>query len=492
MTTAMRKRCWVRGEPLRASDFPAGTALNHFFTWNARARRRDRRYIIACDLYRLMTALGNGREARSAAVAHLASGEVIVVRGREGRLLINQVWPIEANTSEPAVIAARQTVERLTASMGSAKIDDHAAMFAAFEQLADEIDLDALARRRPLCKPSTRRHSPRRILVIRLSALGDFVQALGPVAAMRQYHRDDHITLLTTAALAKFAQQLGFFDDVVVDHRPAPFDIVGWLALRRALRHGRFDRVYDLQTSERSGVYARLFGPGPIAEWSGIVGGCSHPHANLDRDRQHTIDKQAEQLLMAGVYPTPLPTLPPLDGAFPREVVGRPFVLMVPGSSPRHPAKRWPAERYGLLARELRIAGCASAVIGSSAERPLGAAIRDVCSEVIDLIGRTDLESVAALAQRAVLTIGNDTGVTHLAAAANCPVVVLFSGASDPAWCAPRGRIVRVLARPNLAELDVDQVLAEAIKIIKGCERSTKAKLRPQVTDAARASEAWS
>ncbi|MBV8121476.1 MAG: glycosyltransferase family 9 protein [Alphaproteobacteria bacterium] len=381
------------------------------------------------------------------------------------------------NANGRAVEAARGVVEALTASIGSADIDRHAALFAAFELLANEIDLDALARNRPSLVPSRQRRGLRRILVIRLSALGDFVQALGPAAAIRRYHSGDHVTLLTTAAFADFAQRLGVFDHVMIDARPGPYDIRGWLELRRRLRRSCFDRVYDLQTSERSAAYARLFRRGPTPEWSGIAAGCSHPHANLDRDRQHTIDKQAEQLLMAGIHPTPLPVLPALACEFPQSALGRRFVLIVPGSSPRHPAKRWPARRYGMLAEALRESGYGSVIIGSAAERALAAAIQQACAEAIDLTGQTDFAAVATLAQRAVLTIGNDTGVMHLAAAADCPVVVLFSAVTDPALCGPRGRLVRVLAVRNLDALEVDRVLDEVLSTI--AQRAHAARSRP-------------
>ena len=495
-STAPRPRSWVRGAQLRSTDFAAGTPLNHFFAWNEKRRRRDRRYIIACDLYRLITAFGNNAVARAMAVGHLASRPVIIARRGPRMLILNHASPIDGSLEDglggAAVAAARETVERLTASIGSSAIDAHAALFAAFERLASEIDLTALARRRPSLEPAPHQPARRRILVVRLSALGDFVQMLGPAAAIRRRHRDDCITLLTTAPFARFAQRLGLFDTVMIDRRPGPFDVMGWLTLRRRLRQGRFDRVYDLQTSQRSAAYAQLFRPGPMPEWSGAAGRCSHPHANLARDRQHTIDKQAEQLLMAGVHPTSLPILPALDCGLPLDLVGRQFVLMVPGSSARHPAKRWPARRYGMLAEALRRAGYAAVVIGSSGERALGAAIREVCSEAIDLVGRTDIETVAALARRAVLTVGNDTGVVHLAAAAACPIVVLFSRASDPAWCAPRGRMVRVLSAPNLDELQVDRVLAEALGAIEQCAAPAETSVPRECASAARSSGVWS
>jgi ADP-heptose:LPS heptosyltransferase len=460
---------WLRGRPLRAEDFPAGTPLRHFCAWNESRRDKDRRYRIAADLIALATAFDNERLGSAMALAHLTVSPVIQ-RRQQGRILIGLDTLGRERRKWGKVLpgpAAEKTLDRLLAAIGTADIDSHAAVFAAFEELAQALDLGALARRRPRLKRAQERPAPRRILVIRLSALGDLVQSLGPAAAIREYHRGDHVTLLTTAPFADFAGRLDYYDAVMIDPRPGRFDVAGWRALRRALRQERFDRVYDLQTSQRSAAYALLFRPGSMPEWSGIAARCSHPHANLDRDTQHTIDKQAEQLLMAGIYPTPLPALPALSTAQMPDVAGSQFVLIVPGAAAHRPAKRWPVRHYAILAVALHEAGLTPVVIGSRGEEALGAAVRDICPAAVDLVGQTDLFAVAALAQRAVLTIGNDTGVCHLAAAADCPVLVLFSSASDPAWCAPRGRRVRVLVEPDLSDLCVDSVLAEAAALLR-------------------------
>ncbi len=450
---------WVGGAALQASDFPCGTPLNHFFAWNERVRRRDRRYVIACDIYRLVTALGGDRAAHSAAASHLVCRPVIVARRGDSLLLARDAQPPGGAAPAPALATANETIAALFAAIGSASISAHAALFATFERLEDQIDLTALAERRPRLIASQRRVQPHRILVLRLSALGDFVQALGPATAIRRHHAKDRVTLLTTAAFAEFAGRLGLFDDVMIDRRPRALDLPGWLRLRRLLRKSGYDRVYDLQTSQRSAAYYRLFQSGRTPEWSGIASGCSHPHANLERDHQHTIDKQAEQLLMAGIHPTPLPALPRLADEALSSPAERPYVLLVPGSSPQHPEKRWPAERYGKLARALYDAGFSSIVLGSGREKGLATIIREICPQAVDLVGGTDLAEVAALARHAALAIGSDTGVIHLAAAAGCPIVVLFSDDTDPLLCAPRGRIVRILKAGCLRALDVDRVV---------------------------------
>jgi ADP-heptose:LPS heptosyltransferase len=83
----------------------------------------------------------------------------------------------------------------------------------------------------------------------------------------------------------------------------------------------------------------------------------------------------------------------------------------------------------------------------------------------VDLVGRTDVAALAALVRAAALTVGNDTGATHVAAAGGNPVVVLFSRASDPGLCAPRGELVHVLMEPDLGDISVETVFAACMAI---------------------------
>ncbi len=76
------------------------------------------------------------------------------------------------------------------------------------------------------------------ILVIKLSALGDFVQAMGPFAAIRAHHKTAHIALLTTTPYADFARASPWFDAVWIDSRPRLIQIGALLDLRKRLRSG--------------------------------------------------------------------------------------------------------------------------------------------------------------------------------------------------------------------------------------------------------------
>ncbi len=301
---------------------------------------------------------------------------------------------------------------------------------------------------------------PPGVLVIKLGALGDFVQAMGPFAAIRRHHKGQRITLLTTKPFEEIAKASGLFDEVWTGGRPEGCEIGGWLRLRRRLRGGGFGRVYDLQTSGRSSFYYRLFWPGPKPEWSGIAGGCSHPHANPDRDRMHTIDRQAEQLAMAGISGVASPDLSWAKADLSRFCLDGRFALLAPGGAVRRPAKRWPAGQFAEVARALAKRDITPVLLGSAEEAGLMAEIKALCPEAIDLSGQTTLLELAALARGAVAAVGNDTGPMHLIAAVGCKSVVLFSVASDPSLCAQRGPAVTIIRRESLTGISSPDVLA--------------------------------
>lgn len=295
----------------------------------------------------------------------------------------------------------------------------------------------------------------KRILVIKLAALGDFALAFGPFAAIRAHHPEAEITLLTTPPYAELGRRSPWFDRVWGDGRPGWTDLAGLVRLAGRLRAARFDRVYDLQTSARSSRYRRFVGA--AAEWSGIAAGASHPHANPRRDHLHTVERQREQLEAAGIRDFPPPELGWLDADLTRLALPPRFALLVPGASAKRPGKRWPAERFGALAAALDLP---AVVVGVGAEAPLAAAIRQMAPATIDLTGRTSLPELAALARRAAFAVGNDTGPTHLLAACGCPTLALFGSESDPALCAPRGPAVAVLRQDPLGGLPVPGVRA--------------------------------
>lgn len=298
-----------------------------------------------------------------------------------------------------------------------------------------------------------------RVLVIKLGALGDFLFSVGPMQAIRRRHPEAELVLLTRPDYRALAEASGLFDEIWED--PAPrYNPIGWLALACRLRAARFSWVYDLQTSDRSAAYFRLFWPGPVPHWSGKVRGASHRHVYPEPNTAHTIERQRAQLALAGIDDVPLADLSFLDADVSALVPPGPFVVLIPGASPSRPAKRWPADRYGVLARRLTDRGFGVVAVGGAAERDAVRAILTEAAATVDLVERTGLAELAALARGAAFVVGNDTGPTHLMALAGARTLTLFSADSDPARTGPRGEETRFLARDRLEDLGVDAVTA--------------------------------
>ncbi|MEM7225276.1 MAG: glycosyltransferase family 9 protein [Pseudomonadota bacterium] len=303
-----------------------------------------------------------------------------------------------------------------------------------------------------------------RVLVIKLSALGDFVLSIGAFQAIRRHHPEARITLLTTGPFTGLAEASGCFDQVWCDSRPGLGQVGAWLALARRLRSGRFQRVYDLQRSDRSGWYFRLLAR-PKPEWVGTVSGCSHRYRQPAGPPQHIAARQAAQLAMAGIEAVPAPDLSFLTADLGKFNLPKAYALLVPGGAPHRPAKRWPAARFAELAQVIAERGLAPILLGTAPEAKALTDIATACATAHNLCGGTDLAEIATLARQAAFAVGNDTGPMHLISAAGCPVVSLFSADSDPAKVAPIGPSVAVLRRDDLSELPLEAVLEVLPKI---------------------------
>lgn len=300
--------------------------------------------------------------------------------------------------------------------------------------------------------------TPKRILVIKLGALGDFIQALGPMKAIRNHHPGDHITLLTTAPFVDLAYQSRYCDEVWVDKKPRWNDIRGWLELRRHFNEGRFDRVYDLQNNDRTAFYLRLFSPRP--EWVGAARGASIRNASPDRTAGKAFDGHVQTLALAGIAgikPDMMDWIAPEQdfSALPPS-----FVLIVAGASAKHLHKRWPAGHYTQLCADLLNRGYGPVLIGAKDEADILQQIAQEDSRILNLGGRTSLYDLPGLARKAAGAVGNDTGPMHIIAQSGCPSIVLFSGKTDPKRHGPVGRNIVTIQKEDLKDLSAKEVIA--------------------------------
>ncbi|MBT5837609.1 MAG: glycosyltransferase family 9 protein [Rhodospirillaceae bacterium] len=306
-----------------------------------------------------------------------------------------------------------------------------------------------------------------KILVIKLGALGDFVQAGGPFQAIRAHHGSAQITLLTTNPFVDFAAAAPWFDAVWIDSRPKLLQVGGWLELRARLRGGEFARVYDLQTSSRSSHYHSLWWPGVAPEWSGIARGCTFPHANPGRDFMHTIERQAEQLAMAGIEAVPAADYSWAERSDVSALdLPETYAIIAPGGAAHRSDKRWPLDRFAEIAKHLAQSGITPVIIGAGSERAMAAEILKVAPDARDVTGQTSIGQLFAMAKGARLAIGNDTGPMHVAGLSGAATLVLYSAASDPDLCAQRGPRTVILRENNMDQLSVRQITEAIARLV--------------------------
>jgi heptosyltransferase I len=335
-----------------------------------------------------------------------------------------------------------------------------------------------------------------RILLIRLSAVGDVINTLPALSLLRKALPRAHLAFLVEDRARELLVGHPLLDAVYVFPRRRWRDLLrspdprNWRSLRseassyaRELRGAHFDVTVDFQGNLKGALHARLSGaPRRIGFARGHDREMSHwfatEHVVPPAERPHRVDKFVALLRPLGIDAADGErefVLPPAPGARERidafladaDLGCRPFVTMHPGTSSRGSGKRWPAERFGAVAA--RVSDEADTVV------TFGPGEQDLAAAVVAASGRPDavqlapaglsLLELAELVRVAGVFVSADTGPMHLAAACGTPCVALF-GPKDPAVYRPYGPGHRILHQrdrdgsPGMLRIGVDEVAA--------------------------------
>ena len=301
-----------------------------------------------------------------------------------------------------------------------------------------------------------------KILIIKHGALGDFILSFGPFKAIRKYHPNSNIILLTNSIFKQFAIESNYFNEVIVDNRPTFWNLKKILKLGILLRKKNFFRIYDLQTSQRSSLYYNFFKLKSYVEWSGTALGCTHPDRNPDRNKIHTIERHKIQLEEIGIKNIKLSDLSWVKSTN-NFKIKKPYVLFSPGASIHRPKKRWPEMNYVELAKKFLRINITPVILGDSKDIQTANFISMNANGCINLVNKTTIQDLCVLARDAQLAIGNDTGPMHAFTMSGCHALVLFSDDSNPIRCAPRSinkkKLVKIIQKNDLRNLKTDEVL---------------------------------
>jgi len=324
----------------------------------------------------------------------------------------------------------------------------------------------------------------RKILLIKLSAVGDVVHTIPVLNKLRRRYPSAQLDWLVTPAIAELLRHHPAITNIIEFEREAwstpwrlaPFASYARLAAK--LRAAAYDLVVDMHGQFRTagltlvtGAPARIGFDRPRARvWD------ASPRKFPEQARKHAWQGAREGSWVAYTHHIPVPTLDlhavdrylnvgpilgldrdPADFSFPipQSALSRAdallaehcaehpdIVIMAPGTI--WETKRWGSDKFAEVAGHFLSKGFAVILTGSQRERVVCEEVAALAPGVIDLAGMTTLSELAALIRRSTISITNDSGPMHLAAALDRPVISIF-GPTDPVWIGPYRRADAVL-----------------------------------------------
>jgi heptosyltransferase-1 len=373
----------------------------------------------------------------------------------------------------------------------------------------------------------------RKILLIKLSAVGDVVHTFPVLNKLRRRYPAARLDWLVTPGIGELLQHNSAISNVIEftrDERSAPWRVAPYVAAARLvaqLRAVEYDLVIDLQGQLRSGFFAFTSGA-PVRI------GFDKPRADIWRTLTRKIPEEAREHAWQGAREgswlaytdhIALPTLDihpverylgigpmlglddgPADFSFPipqeararidaladyYDIAKAKLLVMAPGTN--WETKEWRREAFAEVARHFMQNKFAVTLIGSERERALCDDVAKLAPGAINLAGETTLSELAALISRATICVTNDSGPMHLAVALGRPVVSIF-GPTDPVWAGPYRRdgavlradlpcspcYLRQLSRCNYGHACMrDVAAAGVVERIESVLRVTAADSRP-------------
>ena len=302
---------------------------------------------------------------------------------------------------------------------------------------------------------------PARILLVRLSALGDVVHALPVLAALQQRQPGCRVDWAVDDRSSGLLEGHPGLERVVVLPRKGLAGATGWVRslrpLSRFTRHLRsveYDLALDLQGNLKSGLVARLSG-------ARCVLGAARAHTReanhlwlsrgieLPAQARHKVERNLA--LLSAVLGEPVAWQAPTLGLREHEqaaaqaalaaagLPARDLTVLHAGSSGFGAFKRWPAERFAALALRLGSTHAPVALTYGPGEESLVEEVERRAAGHARRVATPGLRVLAAVLSRARQVIGGDTGPLHLAAALGVPVLGIY-GPKDPAVYGPYGR----------------------------------------------------
>jgi ADP-heptose:LPS heptosyltransferase len=292
------------------------------------------------------------------------------------------------------------------------------------------------------------------ILIIKLGSLGDVVQISGVLKDIREHHKNEQITILTTSKYLNLFKNCPYIDDCLEDERLPRYNIFYLLRLRKTVNSLNFNKVYDLQNSNRTNFYRKFIFN--IKDWSSSRDIPEYKYNNS------VLQRFDEQLRKANIQT--LHTLKP-DFSWAAQKANnynldtdKKYILFFPFCSSNLIHKRWPyfSELINLIKQNYPQYELVVAPGPGEIEEAKSFNVKIAINNNLPL----NFFELASLIKKSHLVIANDTGPAHMAANLGAKGFVLFGPHTTPGKVSIEREKFIALQTINLKSLYADRVFA--------------------------------
>jgi lipopolysaccharide heptosyltransferase II len=289
-------------------------------------------------------------------------------------------------------------------------------------------------------------HHVRSVLVVRLRSIGDTVLATPSLYALRRFLPDARLDILLEDWVAPVLDGFPDVDNVIsVEKKSAR--LRGRVA--RELRASHYDVVYNLHGGTTATFLTRATGALHRVGYADYRYSRLHNHEAPNpielwgRDNLHSVEGQLGLLGWTGVPVSDLPRTRLFVTPGAEENVNERLRAVGIDQAKKiallHPAaafetKKWATENFARIAEYLDERGFTSVAIVGPHEAQIAHVLKEASSVSIASFVNLSLPEVTALARRAGVFVGNDSGIAHIAAAVGCPSVVIFGSSNVTHW----------------------------------------------------------
>lgn len=336
-----------------------------------------------------------------------------------------------------------------------------------------------------------------KVLVVRLRSIGDTVLSTPSIYALKRFLPQARIDVLVEDWVAPVLEGFAYVDNVITMARKS---VASRARVARQLRATRYDVVYNLHGGSTATLLTRATGAPHRVGYADYQYARLHQHLAptsallWGKPKTHSVEQQLALLGWTGVPVTDRPPtrLTVTDKAAASVAArlssngiddGDEFVLLHPAAA--FATKQWAADRFARVAEALADHGLRIVAITTEKEAELAQSLQAKSAAPIMSFTDLSLPEVTALAARARLFVGNDSGVAHIAVAAGAPAVVIFGSSNVDHWrpwssapaevvredleCQPcHGYFCEEFAEPEcIKRVPVEKVLAAASRILE-------------------------